>query len=469
MAGESDELCDVPIEIQVNMTPETTDDVVQLKCDHPSHRHVVACRIRINSSAGPKAPSPPAGADVTVVLTNPDGRLRFANLFGLPKTLVVSTQNAVETKKVVLPKNGGWATFYITGEERSLKIGDAVIEVHRDSAKGPVCAKKQVTVFWFGEAKVTVTAGAQYKFNDQGAFKASPPPSVRLSASARIMPKDLDHSAPQIDPLRIAIMQEMLTDYFESVTYADPPSPNWDPAVAVGESITVPLSFRVDVKLKSTVKAPLNDRRTPRQDKPKLKDPWPLYSNESFDNDEGEKRTAEKMNMKQVSIALPLGRQGGGPVLTWDSPDTEGTLGVPYFQARETPRQQRTLIEYRISEWAFRQRYRTFCVVWNKVTHQEPDWKDPKLPGSSVGAQVPGTGFPAHCGLRQVEWELKWDPKKFKDMAELNKHRPQVTVGREGDVTVDPSIDGWANDNASNEDKKRTAIGTDTKTFTRTK
>ena len=466
MAGETDEPCDVPIEIQVNMTPETTDDVVQLRCDHPSHRHVVACQIRIKSSAGPKAPSPPAGADVTVVLTNPDGRLRFANLVVLPETRVIRTTDAVETKKVVLPKNGDWVTFYITGEEPSLKIGDAVIEVHRDSAKGPVCAKKQVTVFWFAEAKMTVKAGGQYAFNDQGDFRPSPPPSVKFSASARIMPKKLDHSVPQIDPLHIAIMQEQLPDYLESVTYADPASPNWGADVAVGETITVPLSFRVDVKLKSTVKAPLNDRRTPKQDKPKLKDPWPLYSNKSWDDDEDEKKTAKKMNTEEVSIARPLGRKGAGPVLTWDSPDTEGKQSVPYQEG--APRRQRTLIEYRISEWAFRQRYRTFCVVWNKDTRQEPDRKAPKPQGWKVGVQVPGTGFPAHCALRQAEWELEWSLKKFKNMAELQKHRPSVTVHPDGPVTVDPSVDGWANDNESNEDKKRTD-GKDTKTFTRTR
>jgi hypothetical protein len=56
------------VSIQINNTPLAKDDVVQVKCDHPVRRFTVPCRIRLIG---------PATAPLTIVLTNPDGRLRL--------------------------------------------------------------------------------------------------------------------------------------------------------------------------------------------------------------------------------------------------------------------------------------------------------------------------------------------------------------------------------------------------------
>src|SRR5215469_5172877 len=57
-----------PMEIEINNTPTTDDDYVQAKCLFPPGRHQIPCRIRATSRAAKSS---------TVVLTNPDGRLRF--------------------------------------------------------------------------------------------------------------------------------------------------------------------------------------------------------------------------------------------------------------------------------------------------------------------------------------------------------------------------------------------------------
>src|SRR3954453_20415138 len=67
-------------EIEINNTPAVTDDLVALKCLHPAHRSRVHCRIRATGA--------PAAA-ATVVLTNPDGRLRFAGAADTTRTLTL--------------------------------------------------------------------------------------------------------------------------------------------------------------------------------------------------------------------------------------------------------------------------------------------------------------------------------------------------------------------------------------------
>lgn len=112
--------CPCPnMEIEINNTPTTDDDWVILRCTH-----MTDCRIRAIESTG---------NDATVVLTNPDGRLRFPN-------------EADTTTTVVLPSDGSWVTFQIFGHIASNAVGDAVIEAHCYEATKPVKASKAVTV-----------------------------------------------------------------------------------------------------------------------------------------------------------------------------------------------------------------------------------------------------------------------------------------------------------------------------------
>src|SRR4051812_44606751 len=90
-------------EIQINDTPVATDDLVMLKCLEATHDHSVPCRIRATGS--------PAAA-ATVVLTNPDGRVRFGAGAGAA-TLTLS-----------VPADGSWVSFRISGAAASAALND---------------------------------------------------------------------------------------------------------------------------------------------------------------------------------------------------------------------------------------------------------------------------------------------------------------------------------------------------------
>lgn len=110
------------MEIEIDNTSTIDDDWV-VRCPH-TPRHSVSGRIRAVGSAA---------NDATVVLVNPDGRLRFPNDTDTTRTLTV-------------PRNGSLVTFEISGQTASSATGDAVIEAHCQTATGPVKARKGVTV-----------------------------------------------------------------------------------------------------------------------------------------------------------------------------------------------------------------------------------------------------------------------------------------------------------------------------------
>ncbi|NZA28581.1 hypothetical protein H0E84_19590 [Luteimonas sp. SJ-92] len=109
------------MEIEINDTPETSDDHIPLHSDQA--RPEVPCRIRATSQA--------TGAQA--VLSNPDGRVRFPG----------ATQ---ETVSVSLPDDGSWAAFSLSGEIASAAAGDAVIEARCAQGGSPVKAQAAVTV-----------------------------------------------------------------------------------------------------------------------------------------------------------------------------------------------------------------------------------------------------------------------------------------------------------------------------------
>ncbi|HEV2681001.1 MAG TPA: hypothetical protein VGV14_10915, partial [Rhodanobacter sp.] len=100
------------MEIEINNTPAIDDDLVQLKWEHPVKRHIVHCRIRVPT---------PSAQSTTVVITNPDGRLRFPNV-------------ADTTTTVSVPADGSWASFDIAGQTGSNAMNDAVIQAHCQTA-----------------------------------------------------------------------------------------------------------------------------------------------------------------------------------------------------------------------------------------------------------------------------------------------------------------------------------------------
>lgn len=222
------------MEIEINNTPATNDDLVGLKCEHPAHRHTVDCRIRATSAC------PTAS---TVVLTNPDGRLRFP---GPSDT----------TTTVTVPGDGSWVGFQISGERGSAAIGDAVIEAHCNAATGPLKASKAVTVFWFDQAGITLTQGGNYTLAG-GVYTVVGNFACGFSSQARIRPAAVDCAAPQVARLRIAIMQE--SSNFRIVNTWNTPTVAWVPAAPAGTSITVPTTMADTTTYDPSVTQPVND------------------------------------------------------------------------------------------------------------------------------------------------------------------------------------------------------------------
>jgi hypothetical protein len=211
------------VEIEINDTAATNDDVVPLKCEHPPHRTTVNCRIRARGS-------PPNNA--SVVLTNPDGRLRFPGPSDITKTLTV-------------PSNGAWIPFQLSGEAASNAIGDAVIEAHCRSATGEVKGSKSVTVFWFDQAQINVTPGGNYTLTG-GRYTVTGGNGVDYSAQARLRPAGVDCSAPQITDLRVGIMQNARPGTRRQTTWGTP-TIAWRPGVAPGTTVSVPTTMRETV------------------------------------------------------------------------------------------------------------------------------------------------------------------------------------------------------------------------------
>jgi len=208
------------MEIEINDTPVTTDDLVGLKCEHPAHRNIVNCRIRATAVCATSS---------TVVLTNPDGRLRFPN-------------PADTTTTVTVPGDGSWVSFQISGERGSNAIGDAVIEAHCNTATGALKATKPATVFWFDQAQMNVTPGGNYTLAG-GTFAVAAGHAVDYSAQARIRPAGVDCTAPQVTNLRIGIMQNTRPGVRDQTTWGNP-TIVWNVGVAPGTTVVAASTMR---------------------------------------------------------------------------------------------------------------------------------------------------------------------------------------------------------------------------------
>ena len=230
------------MEIEINDTPVTTDDLVELKCERPAHRSIVNCRIRATAVCATSS---------TVVLTNPDGRLRFPN-------------PADTTTTVTVPGDGSWVSFQISGERGSNAIGDAVIEAHCNTATGALKATKPATVFWFDDLRVDITAGGNLTLTG-GNYTVVGANTVDYSVQARIRPAGVDCAAPQVRDLRVGIMQNALAPQLGELTYANP-AITWAPGTPRGTIVDVPTTLRetfsqtADANDSEALVAPLYDR-----------------------------------------------------------------------------------------------------------------------------------------------------------------------------------------------------------------
>ena len=174
------------VEIEINNTSETLDDLVLLQYPISTMKTAIPCRMRAKSKKG--------GA-FNVMLTNPDRRLRFSG--------------GKEKLNISIPGGGGWAEFEITGAKGSDKLGDAMIEAHCDSDTGALIGKKAVTVVWFDDSTMDVIPENRY-FNMADLTFTADPKAVTLRAKADIRPKGVNCRAPQIAGLRVGIIQNSL-------------------------------------------------------------------------------------------------------------------------------------------------------------------------------------------------------------------------------------------------------------------
>jgi hypothetical protein len=133
----------VKVTIQINDTPATNDDLVMLKDAVCGKRWVTPCQAKVENN-------PPN--DVTVILTSPDGRLRFPN-------------KADSTLTLTLPRGGAWVPFQISGEVGSLALGDAEIQAV-DAAAGAIVGEAGATVFSLQQASFGVSVGSSYSLVD---------------------------------------------------------------------------------------------------------------------------------------------------------------------------------------------------------------------------------------------------------------------------------------------------------------
>jgi hypothetical protein len=302
------------LDIQINNTTATNDDLVVLNSTHPVHQFNVKCQMRLlGSSAG----------NVTVVLVNPDGRLRFPDA-------------ADTTVSLTLDAGGAFSAFQISGANASAAMNDAVIHIHKDTATGPEITTKSVTVVSFDTAAVPLTQGGDYGF----AGNAYQPAGVAVSftSSARIRPAGVDCTAPQLTNLRIAVMQESSIKLIK-ITW-DTPTVAWLPAATAGTTITVPTTTQRTITYDPGVVQPVNDG---------LDGAYPLYSKSA------------------TALTPATGCSGAGTAASNDSPTH--TANPTFFQTQNNS----AGVAVANVTWSNRvnttrlQHFRTFCVVFDQA------------------------------------------------------------------------------------------------------
>jgi glycosyltransferase involved in cell wall biosynthesis len=340
------------VQLDINNTPATTDDVVALKCLHPSHRSTVPCRIKVVG---------PAASALNVILTNPDGRLRFPN-------------PADTTKTLSLAASGAFTAFVISGEVASVAKGDATIEVRLNTSSGAVVGQKNVTVFSFNPAQMLLTQGGNYGFVGNN-FTVPGGVAVSFSSQATIQPAGLDCSAPQIAKLRIAIMQE--SSNFAITTTWNTPTIAWAPGTPSGTTITVPTTMRETITYAAVVVQPVNDG---------LDGASPLYSKSAG------------------ALMRPVGCAGGGAATSSDTPGQ--TAPRSFAQPVSSGGTVVGTVTWTVRvNTARTENFRTFCVAFDTVTQQfcafrEAIWTlnaDSSAPNqhANVNADSPASADPA--------------------------------------------------------------------------
>jgi hypothetical protein len=307
------------LDIQINNTTATNDDLVVLNSTHPVHQFNVNCQMRL---VGPSV------GNVTVVLANPDGRLRFPN----PGDTTVS---------LTLDAGGAFSAFQISGAAASAAVNDAVIHIHKDTATGSEITTKNVTVVSFDLAAVPLTQGGNYSF--VGTVYQPAGAAVSFTSSARIRPAGVDCTAPQLTNLRIAIMQECSIKLIN--TTWDTPTVAWLAAATTGTTVTVPTTTRRTVTYDPSVVQPVNDG---------LDGAYPLYDKSA------------------TALTPATGCSGSGTAASNDAPQHSANLTFSETQNDSAGVAVATVTWSNRVNTTRVQHFRTFCVVFDS-TNPTPD------------------------------------------------------------------------------------------------
>ena len=341
----------VAVEIQVNNTLSASDDVVLLKCAHPSKEVPVPCHIELKSG-----PSP-----VTVVLHDPNDRIRFPN---------------AATKTVTLSHVGHSVPFQISGHAPGDAAKPAGIEARVGSLAGPVCGTQPVTVVSFTNAEMVLTQGGNYGFgagDDYTVLGGGNAMSFR--ASATIEPSGVC-AAPQIAPLRVGIMQEA-SSLKITVTWDNPQvTASSSPAGMPKDTpVPVPRSIRGTVGFDPSVAQPVNDGDVDNFPGDFPVGTFPLYTIDS------------------AALTTPQGCPSVSGVASAPATgsDAPGLPAVPrYFGPRSVPLPSGDVIEVYWTHRAnvtYRAHFRTFCVIFDTSTNR-------------------------FCALQQAVWDVDVDDSK---------------------------------------------------------
>jgi hypothetical protein len=363
------------LEIQVNETAAGKDDLVALHCEHPPGRPTVKCRVRAKTACP---------TSTKVVLTNPDGRLRFPG-------------PAQTTKTVTVPSGGGWAAFTISGESQSQAVGDAVIEAHCKTAGGAVKGTAKVTVFWFDQAEIKITPGGSYSLTG-GTLTATGGNAVDYEAKARIRPSGVDCTAPQVKDLRIGILQNQ-PKQLRTLTWDTPTLKSWEATAPKGTEVEVKNRFRL------TINVPITTSDSTSRVKP-------VYDRPGLPGAEG--------TLDPNSLKSPNGCTGAGTATSNDTPG-QGSVATLDVDANDSGGTKRAVVTYsNLVNVTMDLEFVTWVVVLD-------------------------TSNDAVCALRQRKWNLKVDSaaggtQKAKAEAETDPDRdPILTAPFSNDAGSDPA------------------------------
>lgn len=189
--------------IFINETSEEGDDLVLWSGSNLGNTDTTTkCAIFLDNAA-----SYGDGETVTIVLTNSDNHISFSNQDADGHlTFALSSSNDQSNPQF----------FYISGSVRNTKVNDTVINAHQNYATAGIVGSEDLTVYWFGEDKVSLEAKSGYVLFAQTSFgqtsysyAPSGGPAVEMRAQSVAKPLGIDMEAPQLKKWRVGIVQNV--------------------------------------------------------------------------------------------------------------------------------------------------------------------------------------------------------------------------------------------------------------------